>query len=302
MTEICLMRDNNHCYRHSGNLFLRKDFEMKTILFPTDFSDLSYKTVKYLNDFIAIHPAKIILLHIVQYLITSVYMDSETIFTEAEKAAKEKMTDFTNYVQTNLNFDSVTSILQSMDKNDSIGDIATKKHADWIVMSLHHEAGVLLGSTVRTTLIHSAVPVLVIPERCIYKKVEKIIFAIDYNSNDFENLQEIVDWAKNWNSQIVVAHITNKDMKLVTQKLLQKWFQEDVLDKLNYSNISYKVCDTGSFESTLTNLIQDQKADWVVVNMRNRKWIDRVREKSHTLKLLRNLHQPMLVFHVNEEV
>lgn len=287
---------------HTGNLTLRKDFAMKTILFPTDFSDLSYRTIKYLNDFIAVHPVKIILLHVVQYLITSVYMDTETLFTDAERVAKEKMSDFTNYVKTDLNFDSVISIVQSMEKNDSIGDIAKQKHADWIVMSLHHEAGILLGSTVRSTLLNSTVPVLVIPEKCDCKKVEKILFAIDYNGNDFENLQQIVDWAKNWNSEIIVAHITNKNMKLVTQKLLQKWFQEDVLDKLNYSNVSYKVCDTGSFETTIADLIKKEKADWVVVNMRNRKWIDRVREKSHTLKLLRNLPQPMMVFHVDDEV
>lgn len=68
----------------------------------------------------------------------------------------------------------------------------------------------LLGSYTADVVDKVDCPLLVIPAYVIFKKPEKIIFATDFQFNDFININQAPVVAETFEAEIMITHVSTK--------------------------------------------------------------------------------------------
>lgn len=146
--------------------------KLKTILFPTDFSEYADHAAPYATELAKKFGANIVMLHVVAYPVYPVTyeitIDVVSLRNELEAAAQKELTKRADKmaeggVKVDMVLDSGTSFVE-------IIRTARKCEADLIVMATHGWGGVkhlLLGSTAERVVRKAPCPVLTVrsPER-----------------------------------------------------------------------------------------------------------------------------------------
>ena len=140
--------------------------EIKKIVLPVDFTDISPIIAKYAKELGKKLDAEIIVIYIVEDLSSyeGLYVDPATIAEIENKlidGAKESMEDFIN-----KNFSDYPKVKKVIDKGDVIEkiiEVAEKEEADLIVIGSHGRKGldkILFGSVAEGVIKKSPIPVL----------------------------------------------------------------------------------------------------------------------------------------------
>jgi nucleotide-binding universal stress UspA family protein len=142
----------------------------KSILFPTDGSELSDKAATTVVEFARLHQARILAISVVQPMLMPTLGDSGAVLdagqyeTQMQDAAREHL----NKVAAAANAGGVPFegiIAMSTNPYQEIVEAATKHGCDLIVMASHGRTGLsklLLGSETQSVLSHTSLPVLVL--------------------------------------------------------------------------------------------------------------------------------------------
>jgi nucleotide-binding universal stress UspA family protein len=142
----------------------------KSILFPTDGSDLSDKAAATVVEFARLHQARILAIAVVQPMLMPALGDSGAMLeagqyeTQLQNAARDHL----NQVAVAANAGGVPFegvIAMSPTPYEEIVDAAKKHGCDLIVMASHGRTGLsklLLGSETQSVLSHTSLPVLVL--------------------------------------------------------------------------------------------------------------------------------------------
>ncbi len=154
--------------------------EIKNLLVPIDFSDVSPILVKWAKDFARQLNAKIYLIYVLEDLASyeGIFVDVKTL-TELEntlfEGAKKSMEDFLREHFTD--FSNVEPVLERGDIVETILRVAKEKGIDMIVMGTHGRKGldkILFGSIAEGVVKNSPIPVVTInPYRAGLLKVEE---------------------------------------------------------------------------------------------------------------------------------
>lgn len=145
--------------------------DIKSILFPTDFSEGSLYALPYAVDMAQTHNAKLYLLHIL-YDIASAsglyipHTSVDLMYKEMEAAAVKELQQFGWEKRENLkNVDYV--VIRGL-PYEEILKFAKDKAVDLIVIGTHGKTGidrVIFGSTAQRVVRHSTCPVLTVKAR-----------------------------------------------------------------------------------------------------------------------------------------
>ncbi len=154
--------------------------EIKSILVPIDFSEVSPILVKWAKGFAKQLNAKIILVYVLEDLSAyeGIFVDVKTL-TELEntlyEGAKRAMEDFLK--EHFSDFADVEPVLAKGDVVETILRVAQEKEADLIVIGTHGRKGldrILFGSVAEGVVKNSPIPVIALnPYRAGYLKVEE---------------------------------------------------------------------------------------------------------------------------------
>ena len=142
--------------------------KIKTILAPTDFSELSQGGVRYALELAEFQGAEVIIFHVADYKdiikiqeLHSPHLKSVQEYlndrsTEVDKFLRKAFPELISKVKTHIEVDVGTP-------HEKILEMAKKKGADMIVMSTHGRAGLahmLIGSVTEHVVRKSSCPVL----------------------------------------------------------------------------------------------------------------------------------------------
>ena len=258
---------------------------MKTIIAPTDFSEVSLNAVNYAADMAAHLDAKLLLFHVATITtsavpefpisnVTFLNPNSERQLFELQarilKRTNNAIVVETEYVVGNVSYE--------------LKDVCSRVNPFAIVMATNSYSLVdrlLFGSTTIYSVTHLPFPVLVVPAKAIYKAVKKIGYATDLRGIYSVPLEELKTIMNAFDASLHVVHVDtgNEDASIsATEKTLLQY-------RLKEFNISYCVIKDQSVDKGLERFADDNSIDLMLLMPKKHGFLHKSRCKQAMLHL-----------------
>lgn len=272
---------------------------MKTILVPTDYSDIANNALEYAVELAKFSKAKLVLLHAYQVPVPTgeaqiMMITPQDLEKENQARIKNLEKKITAQTKGEIKIESLVRVGFTVEE---ILGVIKEKSADLVVMGVTGEkiSEVLIGSHTSSLMTKTQTPVLVIPKDARFKEVEKIVLA--YNYNEAVNkaaIDKIKSFAKLFNAKILVLDVE----KPVAIPMYENTSAGESLEK------ALKDVDHAMFFSSaehiadgINTFADDHKCDWVAMIPHKHNILSRLFNKSNTKKMAFHSHIPLLSIH-----
>jgi nucleotide-binding universal stress UspA family protein len=267
---------------------------MKTLLVPTDFSNNANNAVRYANEFAQFTNSKILLLHAYMPLVGQ-YSIIPGIVAEDIAIERNNSQKKIEKLRSKLLQAKNVGVVKIGDPIEEIIKTADEKKTQLIIMGTHGSSGlkrVLFGSNTSNVISKSKVPVLAIPQRYRFKKIETIVYASDLK-NTINELKHIIPFAKQLDATIEILNLDysfdeNDKKKLIIEKKIKT---------LSYKKIKL-IAQKATLEKTMIEQLKSylvkRKPQILVMFPENRAWYDKILLSSKTEELSNQLKLPLL--------
>ncbi len=272
---------------------------MKSILFPTDFSQCASNAFTHALELASQQNAELIVLHIVfpnEGVDNNIY---NAFWTDDYLAEREK--GMKDWIRRKLRKPEhkkvrITSLTQIGFPVATISEVAETNKVDLIVMGTTGATGmrgVLLGSVAAGVIGKTAIPVLVVPKKAAYTPMRNVVMATDFNLRISEASKLLLQrWLKLNKSQLHIVHILDKPGERVDQN------KESVLaGKLGIMPKDFHYLHDRNVPQAVSNFMDSLDAQALVTIARDHSLLHRLFFDSVTRKLAHRVRTPMLVLH-----
>ena len=276
---------------------------MKRILVPVDFSPTSKKAFRYAVDIAFKSGGTVILCHFFKPLKSSDagaphnvreynrQFESNTL-KRLQRLKKKVLADTSATL-------SVSTLVGRIPVVKNILRFAENNHINLIVMGTQGATGlkkITIGSVAAKVMEGSPVPVLLVPEKFVWKKPEKILFTTTICKSDNKAFPVLLSF-----SHLYDAHITIVNLRDPHQ--LNGFKEKEEFEMYAYSvqrifddiNIQFRQLQTFSVEKTMANLHEEMPHDLLVMARRKLDFLSRSLQKSFTKKMAHITTQPLLI-------
>lgn len=275
------------------------------ILVPTNFLDYAINAGQYAVQLAAQYNAKVTLFHtyhipVVDPLIPSEYL-SELAGT-AERNARQSIMQQAEDLQAEFPewSDSIDYHISMGFAADEILSVAHTMGVDAIVVGTRHGEKIqriLLGSVLGTILEKADVPVIVVPENVVFKPIQNILFASEFNdSEDIESINRVLEFTAKLKATLYSLHIqeTEPDENDTIRIQNIKALYEGKLGagKVHFENIAYSDILDGLAKFGKVNDI-----DMAVMVTHKRNFFEKLFDRSLTKQMAHKTDMPLVVFH-----
>lgn len=233
------------------------------ILHPTDFSEPAQNAFIYARKIAQKVNAKIVVLHSAKlpYAYGSEIMMHEKVYDDEYKDL---------HIEPTIEFgDTVSNIL--------------KFSGDLIVMGSTGKSKVgkvLFGSVSSEIMLNSKIPVLIVPEGQPYSSLSHLVFATDYRDRDLDLLGELVAWAKLFNAEITVLHITTEDN--LKSNIKFRGFKKLVKENIdNPEKINFELIVEKEFSRGISSSLNKKNGKLLVMTRTKKTFIQSLLNQDH---------------------
>lgn len=266
---------------------------LKTILFPTDFSEYSRTAMTFAMDLAARANGRVVLLNSYELPYSDTVMTTSLIDI-MRKNSEEQLNGLKNELSEKYPDVEISTRSSLNNTIRAIRNAAKKYEADLIVMGTKGASGlqeVLIGSNTTTVLNNSDVPVLAIPEKSTVKAIHKIVYAADFQKeSDKARLSFLCQIAKLIKAEVMILHFQKKDdMSGINRQVIEESFCD-----LPHS---YHIEPEQDIETGIHNFVEAKNADMVVMMKRKYGFIERLFHQSQTSKFAYHTTVPFLALH-----
>lgn len=194
---------------------------MKTILVPTDLSEIADNAVNYAVEISRYNKAKIILFHVYHMpVVTPEVPVVMPVFEELEKNSMEALKKVKDRVNSHSDYKmDIECVCRFGLATDEISAYVEENKIDLLVLGMQGAGYLserLIGSVSTALMRQVKCPLLIIHKDAKFKPVKKIVLACDYkdgqNKNVFEPLKEIT---KLFNAQVHIVHIAREPAEVI---------------------------------------------------------------------------------------
>lgn len=291
---------------------------MKNILIPTDFSSNAAKAVEYALPLANRLGARITLLH--TYTVpsrTGMFISVEPYIVEdAERSARE----ITNWLQPRLqNGASVEVQIVRGETASTIAALAEEGEIDLILMGTQGASGlaeVFLGSVTQAVLRRTKKPVLAVPAGLPFEEQpQAFVLAVDDEEldgsgfDDFEAgddmggglnaddtagvLRPLVDLAKVFDASVRVFHLEQKQGDAGIDPALDR-----LLSAVKHSfHYELEATENIDIKERIDQFVRESGASLLCMIRRERGFLERLLEGSHTTREVFSSPTPLLILH-----
>ena len=239
---------------------------MDTILYATDCTKNSISTLNYTKNLSDTLNAKLIVFHIydVPPVRTSSIRSSEQLHNLSMIEQKEMLEDYCikNLDQNLSKNQLICEVAQNASISKGIIDRINKDKIDLLVIGMkseHSARGFLSGNIANKLIDKKLCPLLIIPPHYSYKKLNKIVYASDFESSDIIAIKKLSAIAEYYDAEIEVVHIPTMEEYTAMQQM--EWFKELLEVQVQYKKISFHMVLANSIEQGLRMHIKDENAD-----------------------------------------
>lgn len=297
--KIILEYDSSHINSCDFFKTLNKSFIMKTILFPTDFSDASNKALSVVKYIAQKTKATIHLLHSYNIPVT-MYSQVETIIpqqilediritAEQEVAALKQEIEAEGFkVDATVEMSSVTEGIVSF----------TKEHSfDLIVMGTTGNGNIinkLIGSNASAVLMRVEIPVLLVPKDCSFDGFYSIVYLDELKEDDTSVLHKLFAF-----SDAIGVH--NVNLLNVNTGFFFEPINEHLMIQLNRAfgeeRIKLDTANGADVKEGIDNYLEEKQVDLIVMSTHKKTILERLFLKSDTKTMAMQSKLPLLVYH-----
>jgi nucleotide-binding universal stress UspA family protein len=192
---------------------------MKTILYATDYSENSELALKYAFSLSTKMKAQLVVLHVFDYptLLDNISLKPEPAFPDIEgEAFKKHNTQLKTFCKRVLKSDTATSTIKidAIENKSVVKGIVEKANevdAFLIVTGMKGNSNLrelIMGSIAKQLIEKAPCPVLTIPSDSVKTEIETIIYATDFEEEDFGAMDKLTEIARPFNAKIRIIHIS----------------------------------------------------------------------------------------------
>jgi len=282
---------------------------MKTILFPTDFSENAKHAIRYGYYLSRQIKADIVLCNAVIIpaeapqagLVVWPMEESDTLLKDST-AELVKLKSFIEKSRNKSGFQpAIRFTNQSGILTDVVNQIIAHEKIDLVIIGTHGSSGLttlLLGNHSRSMIDGVNSPLLLIPPAAKLSPVKKIAFATDFKNpeEDIKSIAALADLAKPLNAEILLTHIYENADKSPEFEQWIKQFVRELPAKIDFSKIKYTMYKSNGAQSGLEWLCDNGDIDILAMMHRSHTFIDSLFRGSQTQKIAGQIPIPLLVF------
>ncbi|MBK9016622.1 MAG: universal stress protein [Saprospiraceae bacterium] len=291
------------------NAFVKKAFKqfaMKIILVPTDFSPAAKGAFQFALDLAELQGGKVEAVHIYhpEFDPESNWLNNS--FLEGVGFAKERLAAF---VEEELNAAAVGHVATAVEVKqevitgfavDEILDLSKRKDVEMIVMGSTGERGFLekmFGSVSTNVTQRAECPVMLVPQGVQFHGFKHIMYASNYEAAERPTLHKLVDVANAFNADIHFVHVDEEGDSNTYQEIENRLFS--VLFNGSEPSFAFNLTkiEGQSVVDGLNDYAIKHNIDLVVMVCPHRKFWEQLFHKSMTKAMTLNTKLPILVLH-----
>lgn len=274
---------------------------MKTILFPTDFSEASNRAFVFALNIANHWGATISALHV--YSPVDI-MDIYTPYGMPEIQEALKQNQFKQYLSSidglrkraeehGLGNVKIKHILEEGATVKSILHVAKREQAEMIIMGTKGAHGLkemFLSSIAAEVMEQASCMVLAIPEKAVFDgTIDNIAFTSSYKEEEKKALLQLEAWSKPFDSDIHTVNIdlAHTEFYLNRMDQLEREFKD-------HENLSFTVVQGNDFFESLTGFLEDREIDILAMVIHKRNFIHELFEYSVTKMMTYHSKTPIL--------
>jgi nucleotide-binding universal stress UspA family protein len=249
---------------------------MDTILYATDCNRNSVSTLNYAKNLSETLKAKLSVFHVydIPPVRTSIIRSSGQLNKLAMNEQKELLEDYCrNNLHENLNKDQlICEVAYNTSISKAISDRIKNDIVDLLIIGMkdeHTARGFFSGNIANKLIDKNLCPILIIPQEYSYEKIEKIVYASDFESADIIALEKLSRIAEPYDAEIEVVHIPTLEEYAAMQQM--EWFKELLVVQVPYKKISFHIVLANSIEQGLRIHTADKNADILAMLERENK-------------------------------
>ncbi len=278
---------------------------MKNILVPTDFSENSWNSIQFALEFFKNSKCNFYLLHVTP--ITNFFGAETPMVSTGEVIEKTYISQSKRSLHTLLK--KIKNLSQNRDHNfmtissydyfiDAVKTQIQEKNIDLIIMGTKGATGMkeaIIGSNTGDLITKVKCPVLVVPEKAIFKKIKEIGFPTDFNIfYQTKILSSISEIAKIYDSTIEIVHVAKNDEDLTLFQRENKEYLNDFFmdEKHRFHRITNR-----KIESGIQNFVQKHQIDMIVMIAKNLNLFQQILFKPTVEEISYHTEIPFLVLH-----
>lgn len=302
-TYFCLNTWNPLCYSKTYRLTVCFYCIMKHILIPTDFTDNATNALHYALELARLTKAKCTLLHAYEMPYDFASQMENRIVAIRENAGKklkkllQQLHEDSRYSDLQIDYQLEEGAAERV-----VIDVAEEQGVDLVVIGLSKHSGfeTFTGDNTGAEVVdRSQVPVLAIPEKVTFTRPTAIVYAAEYRDEDIENLEGLSEWARLFNAELKVIHISGKKVK--DDKLRFRGFERELNDRLSYPYVNHELHTARDVEDGILEAVADKEGIILSMAHYHKSFLKDIFGSSHTKAIALKTKVPLLVYYENED-
>lgn len=223
---------------------------MKTILYATDYSKNSELALKYAYNITTRMKAKLVVIHVFDYptMLDDLSLKAQPAFPDIEgDAFKKHNKKLSAFCKSVLNIDMTTSTIEidAIENKSVVKGIAGKANeidAFLIITGMKGLSAlreIIMGSNAKHLIEKAPCPVLTIPSHSVKTQIETIVYATDFEEEDFGAINKLAEIAKPFNAKIKIVHIS--PIGETVEKRQKKDLEDKIHKHVDYPNLELDI-------------------------------------------------------------
>lgn len=275
---------------------------MKTILFPTDFSNNALHASQYAGMIAKSMNANIVLLNIYSIPTISEYQlpnEIENFINLNQSLAADNLRKFTaKFIEkTGLSEDRIKQRIEYGYIADKISDTALTIKADMIVMGTKGASNTLdkwLGTNAQKVIKTAECPVWVIPQNTVIEYPQKIIYAADFQEDEILATNKIMEIAKPFGAVCQVVHIHDYFEMNVAHHIEETVYQ--LKNQFAKEQVTVTNLNRANIIEGLETYIKTNKPDVLALAVHEKSFLNKIFDTSITKHFVQEAKIPILTF------
>jgi nucleotide-binding universal stress UspA family protein len=277
---------------------------MKTILVPTDFSEIARNAANYAMSFAAdVDAKKIVFYNAYQAppVLTENTMPAMPVMDidTMKDISEQGMVAFLHRMQ-----ESNTAGLELVHRtgfsilSKDINDICEEVGADIIVMGITGTSRieeVFIGSTAISVMKVTRVPVMIVPAEAKYTSIKNVMLACDFkNVVQITPVPLIKRMLDATGAALHVVNVYENEKEITSDKTFQKELLESLLKEYNPA---FQFINSDDFIDGVNQFVDASNIDLIIAIPRKHKLFEGLFKERHTKRLAFHSHVPLMYIH-----
>lgn len=275
---------------------------MKKILFPTDFSETANNAFVYALKLAKSIDAEIYVLNTYEMPVISTTSTGQPELVQTVYNSIE-LNNFDNYkkqvpklraIANDSDCDDIklTFIFEEGIMLTILKKIINSENIDFIVMGTNGNSGFekkLLGSNTVHVMENISIPILSVPRKAVFKRLNNFGFATMLRDSDKAGLHQIIKIGASLNAEVKVLHVLRKENQ-ETMQTLDLWKQE-----FNSPHVTFHTVLNEKLEESVFFFIDDQLIDVMCIVKRQLNFFEKLFTTSLSKQMSYHADVPVLV-------